>query len=196
MTDRDDACSSWDNSGCEGTPYCPPRCPRFVDGEEVPLVVAPYEDDDFEALVEMYDTLDSDNRTVGVPPIGRANVEDWLAALTADGWNLVARDGDRVAGHVGVAPADAADPEFVIFVHDDYQGRGLGTELVRHAVAYADDRGHDRLGLDVARENQGAITVYENVDFEVTETGALELTMALSMDDPITDEVTRPPAER
>lgn len=195
MTDRDDACSFWDNAACTGTPYCPPRCPRFVDREEVPLVISPYEDD-FEALVAMYEDIDGDNRTVGLPPLGRENIAEWLDSLTADGWNLLARDGDRVVGHVGVAPADAEDPQFVIFVHDDYQRRGLGTELVRHAVAYAEDRGHDALRLNVAKENRDAIDVYRNVDFEVIEEGTLEVDMELSLDEPVAEAVQRPPAER
>ncbi|MFB6089649.1 MAG: N-acetyltransferase family protein [Halobellus sp.] len=194
--DTDTECRYWDPSECTGTALCPPRCPRFVDGEGVPLLVRRYEADDFDALVEMYEDLDSRNRTMGLPPGSRNRIEEWLTRLTDEGWNLVVADDDRIVGHVGVVPASTDEPQFVIFVHDDYQNRGVGSELIRHLIAYADDRGHDALRLDVSKGNRRAISVYRNVDFEVTERKRSELAMQLSLDEPIAEDVQRPPAER
>ncbi len=78
--DTGSRCGFWDNSACTGTPHCPPRCPRFVDTPGVQPLVRPYEDGDFDALVDMYERLDG---------------------LIDGGWNLLACDGDRVVGHVG-----------------------------------------------------------------------------------------------
>lgn len=72
-----------------------------------------------------------------------------------------------MVGHVGVGPADADDSEFVIFVHRDYQNRGLGTELVNQTVAYAADQDYDVLTLSVSRGNRLAIHVYRNVGFDM-----------------------------
>ena len=196
MDDSDSRCDYWNPSECTGTPFCPPRCPRFVDGEETPLLVRRYEEKEFDAVVRMYEGLDPTNRTMGLPPASRERLEQWLTNFTEDGWNLVAVDDDRVVGHVGVVPATAEDPQFVIFVHDDYQNRGVGSELIRHLIASAADRGHDALQLDVAKENRRAISVYRNVDFEVTERKGMGLSMELSLDAAIAEAVQRPPAER
>lgn len=195
-----EACSRWDNSGCVGTPYCPPRCPRYVDQEGTAYVIRPYEPADRDPLVDMYDTIESVSRTMGLPPSSRPAIEDWLDGLVDRGWNLIAREGDRMVGHVGVAPATADDPQFVIFVHDDRQNRGLGTELVNHTVAYAADRDYDALTLSVSTGNRRAIHVYRNVGFEPAGDGtvgdAVDLEMRLPLTHPVAERVRLPPAER
>ncbi|MFC6763762.1 hypothetical protein [Natrinema soli] len=60
------ACTVWDNSECEGTPYCLPRCPRFEGKDGAPLLVRPYESDDRDALVSMYGDLDQYSRPMGL----------------------------------------------------------------------------------------------------------------------------------
>ncbi|WP_435064608.1 GNAT family N-acetyltransferase [Halobaculum sp. EA56] len=198
----DPACDGWDNSECEGTPYCPPRCPRYVDPEGAAYVVRPFEPADRDALVEMYGTIDPESRTRGLPPTSRSGIESWLDGLTDRGWNLLARRNGRIVGHVGVVPGDADEPKFVVFVRDDHQGRGLGTELVRHTIAYAADRDYDALRLSVSRGNRRAVRVYENVGFEFDGEGDrfttddLDLDMRLSLSAPVADRVRLPPAER
>jgi RimJ/RimL family protein N-acetyltransferase len=202
VVDAGIACNGWDNSACVGTASCPPRCPRYLDQEGTAYLIRPYEPDDRDRLVEMYESLGSTSRTMGLPPSSRAAIEDWLDGLVDRGWNLVAREGDRTVGHVGVAPAGADDPQFVIFVHDDRQNRGLGTELVYHTVAYAADREYDALTLSVASGNRRAIHVYRNVGFEPAEAdggpigGAIDLEMRLPLDGAVAERVRLPPAER
>lgn len=189
-------CSYWDYTACEGTPHCPPRCPRFVDGTGVPIIIRRYEDGDFDGLETMYEQLGPSNRTMGVPPLDSDRLTQWLRTLTDDGWNLVALHDDRVVGHVGVGSDTKPDPDFVVFVHDDHQGRGVGTELVKHVIANAADQSHDALTLDVLRENERAVAVYRKLGFEVTEEQAMEFSMRLSLEAPVAKRVQRPPAER
>ena len=53
-----------------------------------------------------------------------------------------------------------------LFVHPRLRGRGVGTEalalLVRHLM---DDRGHHRITIDPAVDNQAAVRSYEKVGF-------------------------------
>ena len=188
------ACSGWDNSECEGTPHCPPRCPRYVDDEGTPVVIRPYEPDDREALLEMYDAIE--DSTMGLPPERREDRERWIDRLASDGWNLIATVGDRVVGHVAVVPADAADPEFVVFVRPGFRDRGIGTELLEHVVAYAGDRDHDELNLNVSKGRRRAITVYEKLGFDVTEVQQMNLEMRLPLEEPLVTAAQRPPAAR
>lgn len=195
------ACDSWDHSDCIGTEFCPPRCPRYVDSEGRSYVVRLFDTGDLDSLVEMYETIESESRTMGLPPSSKPAIESWLEQLSDKGWNLLAWDDDLVVGHVGVAPAAADAPQFVIFVHDDFQNRGLGTELVKHTVAYAADRDYDALTLSVSRGNRRAIHVYKNVGFDFeTENpltgGDLDIEMRLPLSAPIAERVRLPPAER
>lgn len=189
------ACT-WDNSRCEGTVGCPPRCPRFFDRTDVPLLARQAESEDLSAVIDMYDDLGPYNRTMGIPPATRSGIDRWLGHLFENGWNLIILDDDIVVGHVAVVPADEESPELVIFVHDEYQNRGIGTELMKQTIAYARESTHDRLTLSVATGNKPAITVYENLAFEVTETQRDELLMEMALDHPLADEVRKPPAKR
>lgn len=189
------ACTGWDNDGCEGTSYCPPRCPRFYDDTGTPMLVYPYEAVTREPLQAMYATFDSEHRTKGLPPATSAQLESWLDELTGTGWNLVTVCDEQIVGHVSVAPVDADEPELVIFVHPDFQNRGIGTEMLKQVIAYADHRDHEALSLIVESGNERALTVYENVGFDVV-LQSIGIEMNLSLSKPIADEVQRPPAER
>jgi len=162
------------------------------------MLIRPYESEDREALVEMYEDIEARSRTLGLPPRSQVELEHWLDSLTSGGWNLLAveRETDRVVGHIGVAPADGSDPEFVVFVRDGYRERGLGTELVRQAVAHAADRDHAALRLGVSRRNERAVAVYENVGFEIDDETALDVSMRLSMDSAEATRAQLPPALR
>jgi aminoglycoside 6'-N-acetyltransferase len=53
-----------------------------------------------------------------------------------------------------------------IFLSEDVQGRGLGTDAVRTLSRYlVHDRGHHRLTIDPAADNVAAIRAYEKVGF-------------------------------
>lgn len=191
----DEPCA-WDNGTCEGTVHCPPRCPRFFTDDGEPMLVQAYEAAFRPSLGAMYDDLDTYSRTLGLPPSTRAEVEEWIDHLVAEGWNLVARHDGAVVGHLATVPADADVPEFVVFVHQDYRKRGVGRELLKHAIAHAADRGHDGLTLVTEAGNRAAIRAFRAVEFEISERLGLDLEMHLSVDEPIAAAVRRPPAER
>jgi aminoglycoside 6'-N-acetyltransferase len=53
-----------------------------------------------------------------------------------------------------------------IFVGDDYAGRGIGTEVMRRTIRMLiDERGHHRITIDPAVENEPAIRCYEKAGF-------------------------------
>lgn len=187
------ACDAWDSGSCSGTPYCPPRCPRFVDDAGTPLVVRPVRADDRAALLAMYDDVEGDSRTMGIPPIDREVRVDWLDSLLETGWNLLALDGDRVVGHVAVAPVADPEPDLVVFVRRSFRGRGVGTELLQQLVAYAVAGEYEALGLDVAPDNERAQAVYESLGFEPVGRGVGRVTMRLALSEGVAGAVTGPP---
>ncbi len=190
------SCSAWDNSRCEGTAYCQPRCPRVFDDDGRAYVVRPVADGDREPLLDMYDAMDLASTTLGLPPRTRERTERWLDGLAGDGLDLLAISGDRVLGHVAAAPVSADDRELVVFVHPDERGRSVGTELLKQLVAYADADGCESLVLTVDSDNERAVHVYDNLGFDVAERLRRELTMTLDLDAAIAERVQAPPAER
>ena len=167
---------------------------RFTDGEGRTIEVRPLEEDDerqVDALVEMYDGFDPADRAQGIPPTGEDRIRDWLEPIFAGGVNVVALEDGTVAGHATLVP-DADDPdaiddygdvewELAIFVHQRYQQAGIGTQLLEHLLGYASERGIEHVWLTVERWNGPAITLYENVGFELCGSESFEQEMAIRL---------------
>jgi len=189
-----EAYTGWRSGDCEGSPHCPPRCPRFVDKSGEALLVLPLgDDDDREALVRMYDDFAVEHRSMELPPVGESAIERWLGYLHDRGTNLVAWRGDRPVGHAGFVPLYDGDAEFFVFVHQAFHGRGIGSELTRQAIAYAAAADHDGIVLSVERYNRSAVAVYRRCGFVETGGGVRTLEMRLPLSDPIADEVRLAP---
>lgn len=204
MGDDATTCAYWDPSSCEGSVHCPPRCPRYVDPKGSTWRILPERETDRELLVEMYREFAPAQRTQGLPPLDEPTLESWVDDLLNSGCNFVATDGDRVVGHAAYAATDDTEPEFVVFVHQEFQGRGLGPELCKHVLATAAAGDRDALLLTVDPENRRAIQVYERLGFEVVETdddeqdGPLRwsLRMRCSLETTDVVEFQRPPMAR
>lgn len=202
------ACSAWWHGDCEGTDLCPPRCPRFRDDDGRPYLLRPATDaadatDGSDAsgsllddTVAMYRDYPTEHRSMGIPPVHEVRIRQWLDDLAARGRNVVATLDDDVVGHAAYAPRDAAVPEMLVYVDPDHHGRGLGTELTKHVLAYAASDGCDGVALDVSRDNPAAIHVYDSLGFERTDETPAEIEMRVDTDHPIVLHVRKPPADR
>ena len=135
---------------------------------------------EFEALVEMYADFDPADRAQGIPPVGEERIRSWLDVLL-DGHNVVAWDGDRAVGHATLVPDEDAY-ELAIFVHQDYQGAGIGTRLIRTLLGHGRDRGVEKVWLTVERWNNAAVALYRKVGFETCDAESFELEMAIRLD--------------
>lgn len=156
----------------EESVHYPPRCPRFVDKRGRPWQIAPYRPTHREELLAMYRDFEPAERAQGVPPFAEQRIEQWLGQLLDEGCNFVAESDGTVAGHALYTPSGADEPELAVFVHQTYQGRGLGTELCRHVVAAASAADRDALVLDVKPSNRTAMGIYERLGFERVDHGA------------------------
>lgn len=135
-----------------------------------------------EALAGMYETFDPADRAQGIPPAGPEAVRDWLSGLAgSDAVNVVAWHDDRVAGHAMLVPDGDGGVELAIFVHQDYQGAGIGGRLIRALLGAGAEAGLERVWLTVERWNRAAIGLYRDVGFETTSAGSFDLEMALRL---------------
>ncbi|MFB6072533.1 MAG: N-acetyltransferase family protein [Halobacterium sp.] len=163
-----------------------PRPPlEFADREAREIDVRAFEDPSeaaFDALVEMYVDFDPADRAQGVPPVGEDRVRDWLdTLLERDGFDVVAWHSDEVAGHATLVPDDEATYELAIFVHQDYQGAGIGTRLIEALLGYGQANGAALVWLTVERWNRPAVALYEKVGFETASAESFEMEMAIRL---------------
>jgi aminoglycoside 6'-N-acetyltransferase len=95
--------------------------------------------------------------------------DDFPMDLDADLTRLTILAGAEVVGMLQFA--EEADPKYRsasldLFVATAHQRRGLGSEALRLAAAHLfDERGHHRLVIDPAADNEAAIACYAKLGF-------------------------------
>jgi putative acetyltransferase len=128
-----------------------------------------YRPEDKEALVAMYASMSPEALKWGLPPYDRARIERWNSDLT-NNITLIARLEEKIVGHLRLfrIPFERRKGvgEVFIYIHQDFQDKGLGTIMMKKAIEVAKDRGFHRLGLTVVTDNHRAIKVYEKVGFK------------------------------
>lgn len=151
----------------------PPDVIRNRDGEIVPSLqgdrvsLRPIRPDDRAALLDVL----TDPSVVAVWDTRGADVSVDELLAGDKGWTVWAIEVDgEFAG--SIQAAEEQDPDYRhagidIFMHSRFQGRGLGTDAVRTLARYLlDVRGHHRLTIDPATDNERAIRTYEKVGFK------------------------------
>jgi len=130
--------------------------------------VRSYEADDFEKLLSMFACLSVEALRYGMPPYDRPRLERWTNMER--NLLLLALDGDRVIGVVTVwssgLPRERGIGGFATYIHQDYQNKGLGSEMTRLILDQARRKEFHRISLQVVAENAAAIRVYEKAGFK------------------------------
>jgi len=159
----------------------------FTDAEDREIEIRSYDgsEEEYEALAEMYVAFDPSDRAQGIPPGKEARVRTWLDGILADDcYNIIAWDGDTAAGHATLVPdADGDNFELAIFVLQDYQQAGIGTNLIKSLLGYGKRVGITKVWLTVERWNHPAVSLYKKVGFETTGAENFELEMAIRIGD-------------
>jgi len=157
---------------------------EFVDREDREIVIEPYDgsDAEYEALVEMYTEFDPADRAQGIPPGRESRIRTWLdGILDDDCLNVIAWDGETVAGHSTLVPDGDDDYELAIFVLQAYQQAGIGTHLIESLLGYGGTHDIRKVWLTVERWNHPAVSLYKKVGFETTGAESFELEMAIRL---------------
>lgn len=139
---------------------------QLKDGRVV--TVRAFKPEDFDSMLAMFESLSKEALEFGLPPYDRPRLERWVSGLEG-GILLLALDGAKVVG-VAMIFGRALSRlkgvgEFVIYIHQDYQGKGLGTFIAKHILQGAKGKGFHRVGLEVVADNAAAIKVYERTGF-------------------------------
>jgi putative acetyltransferase len=139
------------------------------DGKEV--LIRKFLMDDKEKFVEMYESLSAEAVRWGMPPYTRERLEKgWLGNLQ-NLISIVAFYGDKIVGHAQIfkfpQPQLKATGDLVIYLHQDFQGVGLGTAMLSKLIELAKKEGLHRIGLTVVADNKSAINLYKKFDFKI-----------------------------
>jgi RimJ/RimL family protein N-acetyltransferase len=99
-----------------------------------------------------------------------AAFEKRIRDLEAIGCYVVATEDERVCGHAFLEPMPLEAVQHVyrltIVVHPGYNGRGIGTQLLRRLQHWAHDRdGLHKIELHVRATNESAIRLYQRLGF-------------------------------
>jgi L-phenylalanine/L-methionine N-acetyltransferase len=130
------------------------------------------EPDDCAALYEIFGRPKVFAGTLQLPYPSREEWRQRLAAPEEGTYILVAVVGDRVVGMLGVhtfpnKPRRRHAGAIGMCVHDEWQGKGVGTALMRAGLELADQwLNLTRLELEVYTDNEPAIRLYERAGFE------------------------------
>ena len=89
----------------------------------------------------------------------------WSELAAEDRHLLVSMDHDQVVGYAGIRLGGQASEIMTLAVRPSYQGRGIGTALLRALLDAADHAGAPRALLEVEVGNDRAIALYERFGF-------------------------------
>lgn len=124
-----------------------------------------------ENLIRMYEEYSPEKRCCGLPPVTRKGIEVWIDGLHENGYGFIAKLGDKVIGHIAAVPV-GEEAEFAIFMHQDYEDRGIGSELIRFATKFLKEKGIKKLKAITERTNRRALETYKRLGFKAVERDA------------------------
>jgi putative acetyltransferase len=135
------------------------------------LVIRAARPDDCEAVAALCNLPRYRWGTLRLPHQSPEETRKWIEARPGGHLTLVAELNGRIVGNGGLGRFEGRRAHAGLIgmgVHDDFQGRGIGTALLREILEAADNwLGLKRIELTVYIDNAPAIALYERHGFEV-----------------------------
>jgi putative acetyltransferase len=137
-----------------------------------PITIRAAEPDDADELALLFNAPGVVAGTLQLPLTSIEQRREWMAEQPRGSYQLVAVVDERVVGtlglHVPQGPRRSHAASFGMAVHDDFQGQGIGSALMRAMLDLTDNwLGLRRLELFVYTDNQPAIHLYEKFGFQI-----------------------------
>lgn len=122
------------------------------------------------SLLKMYSSLSTEAIRWGMPPYDEAVIDRWLSNFR-NLIGLVAINKDEIVGHAQIYrfphKRRKGVGDLLIYIHQDFQHAGLGTQMLTRLVETAKRQKLHKLNLEVAAENEAALHLYEKFGFKV-----------------------------
>lgn len=136
------------------------------DGETI--IISPLESEkDISGLIEFRNSVSEETQTNFAPHNYTPEVIRAYIERNKQGEDLIylARAGERVIAYFFLWEFDQTVPVLGIGIRDDYQGRGLGKQMMRILIDDAKKAEKEGIALTVMPENSRAIRLYEAMGF-------------------------------
>ena len=142
------------------------------------VFLRPYGEGDFKGLFEMYDEFQPKGKAMGLPPGQDGNRHKWITGIVEEWFNIVAIQEDRIVGHAALdRPVGANAREFMIFIHQDYQNKGIGQALTFSMLDAAKAMDCKKVWVVVENMNRIAIAVFKKAGFNFVDEPDVERVM-------------------
>lgn len=133
------------------------------------VIIRPVRVEDAEGIHEMRTRRSCMWGTLQIPSLTLEQVRKQIAEMPDTMHSFVAEVDGRVVGQISLhlrRGRRAHCAEIGMMVHDDYQGRGIGTRLMEAIIDLADGwLGLQRLELEVYPDNEPAVRLYRRFGF-------------------------------
>lgn len=139
---------------------------RDKEGRNIQVVLAG--DKGLMKLLSFYESFEPKGAFEGLPPALKKDRRKWVIGLMGGWRNFLLLDGEEVIGHVGVTLGESDLEEVIIFVHQNYRGKGIGSMALRHVGDLMAREGCRRLWLTVESTNTSAIRCFQKAGFRLT----------------------------
>lgn len=140
---------------------------RYRDKNDDPFAILAGEEDNATWLMEMYADFHPRGHYQGLPPLNHQTCLSWIGRLFKIGENFLASRDGRIIGHAALLPdLTLRDGEYLVFIHQDYRGQGIGTVLTQCALARSRQLGLTNIWLTVSPHNFIAIRLYKKCGFQ------------------------------
>jgi len=144
------------------------RTVTLRDGRRVHI--RPLKEDDREGLHGMYQSMSDDALRWSMAPYTEETIDTWIGDLP-NLISLVAVHLGEIIGYASIQkfahPRLAGTGDLNIYIHQDYQGAGLGTALMVMLLNAANEQSLHRINLEVVADNEKAVHLFRKFGFNV-----------------------------
>lgn len=125
-----------------------------------------YQDKDYRAIMTMYDHFEPKGMAMGLPPPDEEVRRKWVDDIINTFFNIIALYQKNIIGHAAIDLfRTKISPEYMIFLHQDFRSRGIGTKLTLIVKEICAELGCSQEWLTVSSHNTRAINVFKRVGF-------------------------------
>jgi RimJ/RimL family protein N-acetyltransferase len=133
-------------------------------------------------LMGMYDRFEPLGAALGLPPCREDSRHDWIGFALGHKVNVAAfSSAGEVVGHCFLVTDKAGSAELAIFVHQEFRRRGVGTALIKAALARGVVQGLRRVWTLTSSDNRPALRLQDKCGFRLTSSAFPETELEIDL---------------
>lgn len=130
------------------------------------IYIREYQDEDYMGIMTMYDHFEPKGIAMGLPPPDDEVRRRWVDDILKTFFNIIALHQKKIIGHAAIdILRTKVLPEYMIFLHQDFRCRGIGTQLTLTVKKICKECACKQVWLTVSSYNTCAITVFKKAGF-------------------------------